>query len=722
MCVCACRVPSAPLLHSNRMTQPMSRKQVWMLLAAFFRFVSNHGFPREFDHTLGFPGEGPPPDSLPKVSRWSLSTLNVGSLKTSTFWQSSEDDVYCLQETRVGRNNHRTMRQQVAATKRTLFCGDLLAGIIRTDGRHITMHGGTAIIAADSIARPFLPEDDCTGLYPEVLRTKRANACWIQVTPTMRAIVFSVYAKTGASASPEVIEYNNWLLSQILVIVAQFGAIPVIIAGDFQVAPLAYEAVSHAIHFEGWQDPLCVVDDAGNPSRPLTFSSDSTFTAEGEGSSSIDGILLNRVAFAALQHIEVIKWSCQQHRPIRATFQWAQIFQIGEVLKKFAPLKHDHVVPQVDPVPETPDVHRQLWDCDHLPKFDAAQDVCEKWSIVNDFCVQSLLRQGSTWGFGPRKRGSAPEFAMKQISPGQLPSGGASASKGSRLYKILRQLWELETRAQRTACSLRDCIVFQRTARKAWRTLNEFKCPCVWPWWVSPTLLQIFDCIRWAQDEVRSWENTKRLARINAWKERMRESAKGNKQHLFQHLKNKTVDEPANLVTDSAGNILYNPDEAILAISSEWDEVYSANVEHQDPIKMLEVIWPYVPHKPCQPQLPELSGIEICKTIQSRNPIAAPGLDGWRTADLQHLPIACCDAIAYFFRHLEDNCGSDIPAVLVCAKQVILNKPGPATPLNKRLITILSPMLLAYTGTRFRHLQDWQNEVFPNPLWGHSFT
>ena len=228
--------------------------------------------------------------------------------------------------------------------------------------------------------------------------------------------------------------------------------------------------MSHAIHFEGWQDPLCVVDESGTPFRPLTFSSDSTFTAEGEGSSSIDGILLNRVAFAALQHIDVIQWTCQQHRPIRAIFQWAKIFQIGEVQRKFAPLNHDRSVPKSDLASDTPDPNHQLWEDDFLPKFDAAPDVCEKWSVVNDFCVHTLLTQGSTWGFGPRKRGSFPEFVKKKISPGQLPSGVASTCQGSRLYKVLRQLWELETRAQRPACSLKDSIVFQRTSRKVWST------------------------------------------------------------------------------------------------------------------------------------------------------------------------------------------------------------------------------------------------------------
>ena len=51
-----------------------------------------------------------------------------------------------------------------------------------------------------------------------------------------------------------------------------------------------------------------------------------------------------------------------------------------------------------------------------------------------------------------------------------------------------------------------------------------------------------------------------------------------------------------------------------------------------------------------------------------------------------------------FFQSLEE---SDDPF----AKQT---GPCPPSPINKRLITVLTPLLLAYTGARFNQLQDWQ--------------
>lgn len=38
--------------------------------------------------------------------------------------------------------------------------------------------------------------------------------------------------------------------------------------------------------------------------------------------------------------------------------------------------------------------------------------------------------------------------------------------------------------------------------------------------------------------------------------------------HIYHHLKNKTIDEPVNLVLDPQGQILYNPRSAMDTINS----------------------------------------------------------------------------------------------------------------------------------------------------------
>ena len=104
--------------------------------------------------------------------------------------KSSSDNVLCLQETRIGRNNIRSATRDVESIGRSLFPGELLSGIIRSDGHHTTMHGGTAVIACSELTRPCQPTEDVSGRYSDVFRSKRANACWSQVTPNTKVLIF----------------------------------------------------------------------------------------------------------------------------------------------------------------------------------------------------------------------------------------------------------------------------------------------------------------------------------------------------------------------------------------------------------------------------------------------------------------------------------------------------------------------------------------------------
>ena len=127
----------------------------------------------------------------------------------------------------------------------------------------------------------------------------------------------------------------------------------------------------------------------------------------------------------------------------------------------------------------------------------------------------------------------------------------------------------------------------------------------------------------------------------------------------------------------------------------QWDNIVAANIGHDDPVEVLKVLWPYLSreNRPWNP--PPLTGADIFATLKARNAHAAPGLDGWRTTELQAFPLEVCELVAAFFRRLEANVDHSIPLALTTAKIVILNKPGPSSPLNTRLMTILPPLLLA---------------------------
>ena len=67
----------------------------------------------------------------------------------------------------------------------------------------------------------------------------------------------------GASPDPKLHAANNALVDD-LTLVAQFGRIPVIIAGDLQAQQTSYPALASAINFQSWHDPISQVGNEGD--------------------------------------------------------------------------------------------------------------------------------------------------------------------------------------------------------------------------------------------------------------------------------------------------------------------------------------------------------------------------------------------------------------------------------------------------------------------------
>ena len=656
----------------------------------------------EFDHTLGFPGEGP--------GNMTLWSANIGSFRTNAGWKSWSADVCCLQETRIGKTNLRSCCLDVKSKGLRLTTSEPLAVKWHAAGS-ITPCGGTAIIASESLIQPFDPACDQTGLYVGLYRTQRLNAAWIQVKPRTRALVISVYATTGASQDPHIHARNDELFSQIFALVSQFGQIPVIIAGDLQADPMSYPSIANAVSFHNWHDPIAGVDHEGFSTRPLTFSRDGAFSGADDATSSIDAILLNQTAFFALESAEVVPLIGKQHRPLKCVFRWEAIDLVGFIHLKSAPF-------QVETLEKAhkDDDSPSLWDR-FEQRYHDASDSDTKWDVVNDFLIHSLLHRGATWGNGPRSRGHAPVFVAKKIAPAQHRSGCAATKRSTKLFKLLGRLNELFCRLSRSPGGLQDQFDTRQTAFKAFRTLQDLEAPFCWSVPTQPTLTDVFIAKQWTESAAKLLDAQIRHSRIKRWKQKISQSAQTNCQYIYQHLKNRAQDEPPNLVVDHDGHIVYQPDQALDHINDAWDTIFSANILCEQPCKVLATVWPQIQDKSAQLDLPDVTSRQLFETIQRRKIAAAPGFDGWRTCELQALPVACFEPIAMFFTFIEQS-DQPLPKALVCAKQCILNKKGPASALNKRLITVLPALLLAYTGSRYRQTQDWQRQILPPAILG----
>ena len=662
-------------------------------------FRTTHHRVLAFDSTLGYPGEGPT-----HCHPWSIFSANIGSIKTATCWKTWDSAITCLQETRIGKNCINNAKHVVAQTGKSLFPGALLPGLFASNGVLRTPHGGVGIAAPAETTIPFSVKEDVSGKYERLFHTKRVQAVWVQITASLKALVFNIYCKTAASQDKDVLRANNEMLSDIFVIASQFGDIPVLIAGDFQTEPLQYEAVANAINFHQWSDPIDQHNDQ-SPNRPITFSANGTFPGFGDGCSSIDAILTNRVASSAIVDAEVLAHFKVQHRPIRLTMSWERIWQTGFTLFKTAPFNLQGFRPEL----ETAQNNSVPWS--------QQDDIEVCWGKVNTACIQTMLDQGATWGPGPQTRGQPIQFRPKRVCPGQLKPGQATTLYCSWLYNALGGLREIEIFLSQNLTSANRKWIQHRTFVRVWNRLARLRAPCLWPASRRPTLVDVTVAIQWVQDRIAVNEIKIKLKRIRTWQGKIQESAKCGSGFLFQHLKNKASTEPANLVVDSQGNAIFDPQAALLEINSQWDPVFSANAGFPHALKMLDIVWPHIHKFHLDYQVPTLSGEDLYQVVKHRKKHAAPGLDGWRTGEMQLLPQGCFDWFAAFFRRLEDS-NEPLPRVLATARQVILNKNGSSEPLQKRLITLLPVILLAYTGARFIHLRQWQMHIMPIQLQG----
>lgn len=301
--------------------------------------------------------------------------------------------------------------------------------------------------------------------------------------------------------------------------------------------------------------PLSGVGDDGAIQRPLTFSRDSLFSGPGEGCSSIDGILLNQPAAAALVSCEVLESFGKQHRPVKCTFSWKALAQVGFVHYKFAPFDLSDIPKQNLPTkaqghPDAPLPVAPDWDALWDSQFQHSSNPDEKWDLVNQYCIEQMLAIGAKWVSGPRQRAKPPKFVAKTICPAQHRIHCAATRKGSALHKLLARLDELAIRRSRGCRSDQDHFIFCLTHQKITRALLTLKAPVPWVDVSFIMLVHISAARNWVHDAIRTHELQTKTFRIQAWKQKLQQSGKTNKTYIFHHLRNKMHDEPPNLVQD----------------------------------------------------------------------------------------------------------------------------------------------------------------------------
>lgn len=215
----------------------------------------------DFDASLGFPGEGP----------WSLTSANIDSFQSHPDCVQWDSDVIAIQESRLAKSNITDARHKALEYGKDIFYGNLLNEKKDKNGFFKVPHGGTACLASPACTRNFVAEDDVTGIWPKLQATCRISATWHQVLPKLRVLVFCFYGQASLAHDAHLPINQQWL-EDIFLVAAQFGSIPILIAGDFQSDPDCYQAIVDAKALGFWFDPLVEANEQGEFSRPITFS------------------------------------------------------------------------------------------------------------------------------------------------------------------------------------------------------------------------------------------------------------------------------------------------------------------------------------------------------------------------------------------------------------------------------------------------------------------
>eukprot|EP00438_Fugacium_kawagutii_P035071 Skav208662 [mRNA] locus=scaffold3341:47701:58414:- [translate_table: standard] len=267
--------------------------------------------PRGFDHTMGFPGEGPP---------WHLATINVGSLEKHKDAMIRGFHCTAYQETRITDCNKKHLSFSAADKGLHLECGPTMKYLSHGKAEW----GGVAFTVEPGTGLPYSVDDDCTGNYASMLATNRAMGMWVATEDGTTVLVFNLYLLSGAPSDTDKHCRNDALIQLTLEVIAQHGAIPAIITADFQDMPHCYPALRDAFTAGLWHDLLIQQDGSDNISRPTTFARDKHWQNL-EFSSSIDGILVNQHALPFVSSVEVKHALGLQHAFVIASFEFGNM-------------------------------------------------------------------------------------------------------------------------------------------------------------------------------------------------------------------------------------------------------------------------------------------------------------------------------------------------------------------------------------------------------------
>ncbi|CAE7194102.1 Pol [Symbiodinium sp. CCMP2592] len=218
----------------------------------------------------------------------------------------------------------------------------------------------------------------------------------------------------------------------------------------------------------------------------------------------------------------------------------------------------------------------------------------------------------------------------------------------------------------------------------------------------------------WISDAIRSAEEDISKRRISAWKHKLRHEP----QAVWKRLSRHRGSPPLTSLKCPRTGVPVTGEGVTKALQDFWEEVWPTRPTPQqhallEQLAAEDTAWPNIP----PPPVPPLSPADV-RRAAARQRHKAPGPDGWRGSELEHLPEAALQTACDLFAQVE--AGQDWPAQLGHWKQVHLQKPNKelGALASLRPISLSSVWYRIWSGIRVQLLSPWLAQVLPDEQHG----
>ena len=721
---------NAVLTHTSLSQAPVNRQSTRGNNKSHQQTPNSHSQPPAGQHRT-------PPPQAPNATEHTqhtsaTKTLTLLSINVNT-WQKHRDallaeaDILAIQETRLTAKGQQAEGKILQSQQRTACFGAPCPPITfhKAGGTRIARaasnqgkQGGVAIIT--SALHPHIQTTrgpTAQSLFASTRWTRTAVCLGHQRSPSRHFLhIISFYNVSGHDQGL-IRTRKNRLLEAVFEDAAQFGDQPILICADANATVATSHVLAFAIRSGHWID-LAQHFVCAQPTYCANKEWDKT--TKTKGATRPDLILANKAALPLITSCQVRRnLSPRGHLGLQVTINAEQCKHTIKQLKLPKAYRNlrtpgaAHTQQMVDAILQE---HRATFEHARTTNTDKA------WRIFAQMS-EKVLSCMETTPCGQGGRHGQLRFEQRKITLNAASKNVPDVTATYRTqeaYKNHRRLQEAWIKLSTNSCSTQSASDFSSILLKFntyARTAGLSICP------TPPSKQNVSSCIQELEEHISTMQSNKANERIRQWKAKLRYDFQQGGRQTYAWLRDEW--QPPLTALQHKHDLLTNPTEMVSAIRDAWDELINRNEKYswQDFHRRYAH---HITHRPCT--LSPITLEDVKAQLKRANKHRAVAADGWRLAEMRHLPDKLLLLVVDLLNDHEQGAWAQAgcTAIITCIPKGTINldseeeAPHPAAPqpLGTRPISNISPWSTMYTGIRYRHLSEWRESLQPQSMHG----